>query len=126
MSAECVKSSNMESDAQPQGQLCSRNCICCYTYSAFTAISLWFTILDDFFVCVYVTVSNQNIEEVTFRLCGWCMLGVFLLLALTRLGHECQDLLSLCNGMYVCTNKNRLCNAMINKQNWFILSSEKV
>ena len=35
--------------------------------------------------------------------CGWCMLSVFLLPAFTRLGHECQDLLSLCDGMHVCT-----------------------
>ena len=34
----------------------------------------------------------------------WCMLGVFLLLAFTRLGHECQDLLSPCDGMHVCTD----------------------
>ena len=32
------------------------------------------------------------------------MLGVLLLLAFTRLGHECQDLLSLCDGMHVCTD----------------------
>ena len=32
------------------------------------------------------------------------MLGVFLLPALTCLGHECQDLLSLCDGMHVCTD----------------------
>ena len=38
---------------------------------------------------------------VTFRLCGWCMLVVFLLPAFTSLGHECQDLLSLCDGMHV-------------------------
>ena len=31
------------------------------------------------------------------------MLGVFLL-AFTHLGHECQDLLSLCKGMHVCTD----------------------
>ena len=35
---------------------------------------------------------NPTIETVTFRLHGWCMLGVFLLLAFTRLGHERQDL----------------------------------
>ena len=29
---------------------------------------------------------------------------VFLLLAFTRLGHECQDILSLCNGMHECTD----------------------
>ena len=30
------------------------------------------------------------------------MLGVFMLLVFTRLGHEHQDLLSLCDGMHVC------------------------
>ena len=44
------------------------------------------------------------------------MLGVFLLLAFTRLGHECQDLLSLCDGMYVCTDYRAQ----------LILSSERV
>ena len=33
------------------------------------------------------------------------MLGVFLLPAFTRLGHECQALLSTCDGMHVCTDK---------------------
>ena len=33
------------------------------------------------------------------------MLGVFLLLAFAHLGNECQDLLSPCNGMHVCTDK---------------------
>ena len=44
-------------------------------------------------IFVYVAVSYPTIEVVTFRLHGWCMLGVFLLLAFTCLGHECQDLL---------------------------------
>ena len=35
---------------------------------------------------------NPTIEVVTFRLRGWCMLGVFLLPAFSSLGHECQDL----------------------------------
>ena len=43
-------------------------------------------------------------QVVTFHLHGWYMLGVFLLLAFTHLGHECQDLLSLCDGMHVCTD----------------------
>ena len=47
---------------------------------------------------------NPTIEVVTLRLCGWCILGVFLLLAFTHLGHECQDLLSLCHRMHVCTD----------------------
>ena len=33
------------------------------------------------------------------------MLGVFLLPAFTRLGQECQDLLSPCNGIHVCTDE---------------------
>ena len=44
---------------------------------------------------------NPTIEVVTFCLHGWCMLCEFLLPAFTRLGHECQDLLSLRNGMHV-------------------------
>ena len=34
---------------------------------------------------------NPTIEEVTFCLHGWRVLGVFLLPVFTRLGHECQD-----------------------------------
>ena len=47
---------------------------------------------------------NLIIEAVTFHLCGWCMLGVFLLSAFTRLGHKCQDLWNLCDGMRVCSD----------------------
>ena len=54
--------------------------------------------------CVCDRFFNPSIEVVTFCLHGWCMLGVFLLPAFTRLGHERQDLLSLCNGMHVCTD----------------------
>ena len=43
-------------------------------------------------IFAYVTVSNPTIEVVAFRLRGWCMLGVFLSLAFTRLRHECLDL----------------------------------
>ena len=55
------------------------------------------------FLCIW-TFFNPAIEVVTFCLHGWCMLGVFLLLAFTCPGHECQDLLSPCNGMHVCTD----------------------
>ena len=44
------------------------------------------------------------------------MLGVFLLPAFTRLGHERQDLLSPCDEMHVCAQTRP----------WFILSSEGV
>ena len=53
------------------------------------AIFLEFTTNGEIFA--YVTVSNPTIEVVPFHLCGWCMQGV--LLAFTRLGHKCQDLL---------------------------------
>ena len=63
----------------------------------------------DFCVCdrvyfFFFFFLNPTIEVVTFRLRGWCMLGVLLLPAFTRLGHECQDLLSPCDGMHVCTH----------------------
>ena len=75
------------------------------------AISLGFTILGE--SCFFF--FNPIIEVATFRLRGLCMLGVFLLLAFTRPGHECQDLLSPCDGMHVFTIRPR-----------FILSSERV
>ena len=48
---------------------------------------------------------NPTIKVVTFRLRGWCVLGVFLLPAFTRLGHERQDLLSPCDKMHVCKDQ---------------------
>ena len=42
-------------------------------------------------IFAYVTVFNPTIKVVTFRLRGWCVLGVFLLPAFTRLGHERQE-----------------------------------
>ena len=55
-------------------------------------------------IFAYVCFSNPTIKVVTFCLCGWCVLGVILLPAFTRLGHERQDLLSPCDEMYVCTD----------------------
>ena len=66
------------------------------------ATSLWFTILGEIFA--YVTVSNSTIEVVTFHLRGLCMLGVLLLPAFNRLGHEYQDFLSTYDEMYVSTD----------------------
>ena len=76
--------------------------LCSSSSAASPALSLGFTSFGEIFA--YVTVFNPTIEVVTFRLHGWCMLGVFLLPAFTRTGHECQDLLSPCNGMHVCTD----------------------
>ena len=53
-------------------------------------------ILDEISACV--TLSNPTIEVVTFHLHGWCMPPFI------HTGHECQDLLSPCNEMHVCTD----------------------
>ena len=67
-----------------------------------------FIILGENFANVTVFLvffkKNSTIEVVTFHLCGWSMLSVFLLPAFTRLGHKCQVLLSLYDGMHVCTD----------------------
>ena len=101
--------------------------------SAFPFISLGLTIFGEVFV--YVTVLCDRIffypttEVVTFHLHGWCTLGVWFfffvcvfcfvfLLAFTDLGHECQDLLSPCNGMHHCM--------WAQTRPQFILSSERV
>ena len=47
---------------------------------------------------------SPAIKVVTFRLRGWCVLGVSLLPAFTCLGHERHDVLSLCDEMHVCTD----------------------
>ena len=74
-----------------------------FFFFAFPAISLGFTTFGwDF--CVCDRFFNPTIKVVTFRLRGWCVLGVFLLPAFTRLGHERQDLLSPCDEMHVCTD----------------------
>ena len=73
-----------------------------------------------FFFCVFCNISgvhhfgrdfcvcdgfvHPTTEKVTFRLRGWCMPGMFSLPAFTHLGQECQDLLSMCDGMHVCTD----------------------
>ena len=66
----------------------------------FPAISLCeiFTYVAVFFCFFFY----QTVEVVTFRLCGWSMLRGFLLPAFPSRGHECQDLLTPCDGMHVC------------------------
>ena len=73
----------------------------------FCAFPLWGSpLLGEIFayVTVFFCFFYPTIKVVTFRLRGWCVLGVFLLLAFTRLGHERQDLLSPCDEMHVCTD----------------------
>ena len=67
------------------------------------AISLGFTTFG-WDVCVCDRFLIQTIKVVTFRIRGWCVLGVFLLPVFTRLGHERQDLLGPCDEMHVCTD----------------------
>ena len=72
-------------------------------------MSLGFIIFGEMFVyvavfCFLLLFFNPTIEVVTFCLCGWYKLGVFLLPAFTCLGHGCQDLLSPCDGIHVCTD----------------------
>ena len=71
--------------------------------SAFPVISLRFTIFGE--ISAHVTIpgilSNHRSSHIPLH--GWCMLGV-LLPAFSRLGHACQDLLSPCDGMHVCTD----------------------
>ena len=74
-------------------------------------------------IFAYVTVFNPTIEVDTFRLCGWCMLGVFFLQAFTCLGHECQDLLSLCDGD-ACVHRLDLCLCSHLKEFWGGMESE--
>ena len=73
------------------------------SFSAFPARSLGFTISLVRFLCM-CPFFDPTIEAITFFLPGWCLLGVFLLPAFICLGHECQDLLSLCDGMPACTD----------------------
>ena len=61
----------------------------------------------DRFFFFFFFFFNPTIEVVTFRPSGWCMLGVFLLQAFTRLGHECYDLLSPRDGI-ACVHRQDL------------------
>ena len=100
--------------------LCSIVSLVCFSSLGFVLFCSALFFFSFFFFCVpqlylwgspllgeifaYVTVFNPTIKVVTFRLRGWCVLGVFLLPAFTRLGHERQDLLNPCDEMYVCTD----------------------
>ena len=70
--------------------------------SAFQALSLGFNIFGE--LLRMWRFLNLTVEVVTFSLRKWCILCVFLLHAFTCLGHECQDLLNMCDGMHVCTD----------------------
>ena len=67
---------------------------------------LWGSTIMVRFLCMWLFLFFvfPTIEVVTFHLYGWCMLGGFSLPAFTRLGHECQGLLSWHNRMHVFTD----------------------
>ena len=89
-------------------------CIIFASYFTFPAVSLWCSPFLARFLCIW-PFPNPTIYLVTFDLRGWFMLGVFLLLAFTYLGHECQD-------VWVC-EVERMC---AQTRPWLILSSERV
>ena len=77
-----------------------------FASSSFSSSSLFLSCISgvhyfglDFCICDCLVTLDS-----TFRLHGWCMLGVYLLLAFTCVGHECQDALSPCDGMHVSTD----------------------
>ena len=74
-----------------------------FLFFAFPSFFLWGSPLWVRFLRMW-PFFNPTIKVVTFRLRVWCVLGVFLLPAFTRLGHERQDLLSPCDEMHVCTD----------------------
>ena len=78
--------------------------VCLFLLLLRSQLYLWGSPFLVRFLRMWPFFFNPTIEVITFRLCGWCMLGVFLLPIFTRLWHECHDLLSLCDGMYVCTD----------------------
>ena len=75
--------------------------------------SLWGTIVREIFA--YVTVSYPTMEVVAFWLRGWCMLGVFLLLASTHLDVTVRII-------WICVIECMHAQT----RPWLILSSERV
>ena len=77
----------------------------CATWYEGTAQLLSLTELKSHLFQLYLYwLKPLTIVVVTLSLRVRCMLGVFLLPAFTRQGHEYQDLLSPCDGMHVCTD----------------------
>ena len=76
-------------------------------------------------IFAHVTFFDPTIEVVTFRLRGWYILGVFLLPAFTRLGHEYQDLLSMCSKMLVCDAQTRPQFILLSESFWEMESESK-
>ena len=99
----------------PLQQQCKWACVCCLWHHIGIRRRKWEIVLllllrcqlylwgSPFwvrFLCMW-PCFNSTKEVVTFCLHGRCMLGVFSLPVFTCLWRECQDLLSLCDGMHV-------------------------
>ena len=88
--------------------ICFCCCFVCFCFVLFVfvfVLLLCFCFVFGLGFFFFFLVFNPTIKLATFRFRGWCMLGVILLPALTRLEHERQDLLSPCDGiMHVCTD----------------------
>ena len=87
-----------------------------FSFFCVPQLHLWGSFLDEIFVYVTVFLIQPLRYSHSIFVDGACW--VFLLLAFTCLGHECQDLLSPCDGMHVCTDSET--------RPWFILSFERV
>ena len=68
---------------------CSKQLMVFFFFCVHSYISGVHQFDGDFYVCD--RFSNPTIEVVIIPFRGWCMLGVFLLLAFTCPGYECQD-----------------------------------
>ena len=64
--------------------------LCILLLLLLSRLHLWGTPFSVRFLCMW-PFFNPTIEVVVFHLCGWCMLGVFLLPAFTCLEHECHE-----------------------------------
>ena len=77
LSMGCFPGMDCPAPKQSDGFCCCCCCFCLFfVFFRSPAISLGFTIFGEIFA--YVTVFfNPTIKVVTFRLRGWCVLGVF-------------------------------------------------
>ena len=100
----CVASKPVEDSNQ---HMCLQERVAAFSHANHTRELFFFFCIPMFGeIFAYETFFfNPTIEVVIFRLRKWRMLVVVLLPAFTHLANECQDLLSPCNGMHVCTDK---------------------
>ena len=88
---------------QPRCPSCNKQSMVFFFICVHSYISGVHNFCGDFYVCDRFFNPTMEVVIIPFR--GWCMLDVYLLLAFTCPGHECQDFLRLCDVMHVCTDK---------------------